>query len=81
MMARDIVVRSDTAYVLAVGKELNSVRMAVYSATELAGWRVVFATDQLPAPTYSFEVVGDSIFFGLGGPNEHSGEIYRISIP
>ncbi len=81
MMARDLVVRDDVAYILAVGKEIDSVRAAVYRAVSPDCWEVVFAPDRMPGPVFSMEVVDESILFGLGGPSVESGGIYRLDLP
>jgi hypothetical protein len=81
MMPRDVVVRDHRAYVLFVGKELDSQRAAIYRGTEKHAWELVFSSALLPAPAYSMEVANDRIFLGLGGPGKHSGEIYAFELP
>jgi len=81
LMPRDIVVRDDTAYVLAVGKELDSSRARVYSASTPESWEMLFSCDSFPASVYSMEVGNSRIYLGLGGPSVHSGEVYAFQIP
>jgi len=81
MMGRDIVVRDDVAYVLAVGSEIDSHRAAVYQATSVGDWEVVFMSDRMPGTVYSLEVAANSLLFGLGGPSTSSGGIYRFELP
>lgn len=72
----DILVHEGTIYVLASSGGGSSYTMKVYASTDLSHWeeKISFSAH---APAYSFEYLDGYFYFGLGGDNPHSGDIYR----
>lgn len=79
MHVRDIIIRHNTCYVLAILYLKDDFRGAIYSSSDLDNWKEI-AEFSVPAEPRSLELLDGVFYIGLGGRYIDSGSIYRLDL-